>query len=162
MWNMRLFINDGNLASCSLDHDKDSILAEIGQRIGTGAESVSVHIVRSNAENLENREIGRMVILGNEWKITESAETEDMRLKDCDGYTDWTTKEIVVEREIYGNLGDMNAYVRKVKRHEIIHAFLLESGLAECSDWAQNEEMVDWLARMGPKINAAWQAAGAI
>ena len=56
----------------------------------------------------------------------------------------------------------MDAYVRKVKRHEIIHAFLLESGLAECSDWAQNEEMVDWLARMGPKINTAWQAAGAI
>lgn len=103
-----------------------------------------------------------ITILGSEWAIAERSEVEDVRLKDCDGYTDWTAREIVVEREVNGNLKNMEAYVRKVKRHEIVHAFLLESGLAECSDWAQNEEMVDWIARMGPKIHVAWQAAGAI
>ena len=41
-------------------------------------------------------------------------------------------------------------------RHEIIHAFLFESGL-ECNslktyNWAENEEMVDWFAIQSPKI----------
>ena len=105
-------------------------------------------------------------ILGSEWTIIERSEAEDKRLDKCDGYCDWTTREIVVEREMQGNLGDMEAYIRKVKRHEIVHAFLEESGLAECSGtsdaWAMNETMVDWIARMGEKIYKAWSDAGAI
>lgn len=84
----------------------------------------------------------------------------------CDGYCDWTTREIVVEREIAGNLGDMDSYIRKVKRHEIVHAFFAECGLYECSGatdaWALNETMVDWIARMGARIYKAWQDADAI
>lgn len=105
-------------------------------------------------------------ILGEVWSIKERSESEDERLKNCDGYCDWTTKEIVVEREICGNLNDMEKYIRKVMRHEIVHAFLLESGLNECAgdaeSWAANEEMVDWIARQGPKIYAAWKEAGAL
>ena len=58
-------------------------------------------------------------------------------------------------------------YQKEVLRHEIIHAFLAESGLddsaltLECS-WARNEEMVDWFAIQGAKIYRAWQAAGAL
>ena len=105
-------------------------------------------------------------ILGVTYFIAEESETENERLKDCDGYCDWTVKEIVVEREINGNLGDMEVYIRKVLRHEIVHAFLLESGLHECSGetdaWASNEAMVDWFARQGEKIYAAWREAGAL
>ena len=105
-------------------------------------------------------------LLTSEWTIIERSEAEDKRLDKCDGYCDWTTREIVVEREMQGNLGDMEAYIRKVKRHEIVHAFLEESGLAECSGtsdaWAMNETMVDWIARMGEKIYKAWSDAGAI
>ena len=105
-------------------------------------------------------------ILGSEWTIIERPEAEDKRLDGCDGYCDWTTREIVVEREMQGNLGDMEAYIRKVKRHEIVHAFLEEIGLSECSGtsdaWAMNETMVDWIARMGEKIYKAWSDAGAI
>ena len=112
-------------------------------------------------------EPGKVVhILGERWTFKERSESEDERLKDCDGYCDWTTREIVVEREITGNLGDMEKYIRKVTRHEIVHAFLLESGLHECAgevcSWAANEEMVDWIARQGPKIYAAWKEAGAL
>lgn len=105
-------------------------------------------------------------ILGTDYTIYEESESENRLLQGCDGYCDWTTKEIVVEREMEGNLGDMNAYVRKVLRHEIVHAFLLESGLHECSGeseaWASNEAMVDWFARQGQKIYAAWREAGAL
>lgn len=105
-------------------------------------------------------------IMGSTWTIVEQSEMNDPKLKDCDGYTDWTTREIVIEREAAGNLRDMEVYIKKVKRHEIVHAFLLECGLYECSGeteaWAANEAMVDWFARIGPKIYAAWKEAGAL
>lgn len=105
----------------------------------------------------------KVSILGTIWEIAYRSEDADERLANCDGYCDWTMRLIVVEDEIEGTLGDMTRYKMKVARHEIIHAFLLESGLAEssapCEAWASNEEMVDWLARMGPRIYAAWEQA---
>lgn len=49
-------------------------------------------------------------------------------------------------------------------RHELIHAFLNESGLqwnsfAPEKAWAKNEEMVDWFAIQMPKLLAAFKAA---
>jgi hypothetical protein len=105
-------------------------------------------------------------ILGAIYTIKARSSSEDELLKDCDGYCDWTTKEIVLEREFGGTLHDMDVYVRKVLRHEIVHAFFLESGLNESSGhsdaWAMNEEMVDWFARQGQKIYDAWREAGAL
>lgn len=105
-------------------------------------------------------------ILGAEWKIKFQSEAYDELLTDIDGYCDWTVREIVIESEMNGTLANMEKYINKVIRHEIVHAFLLESGLAECSSeavsWAQNEEMVDWFARMGPDIYAVWSEAGAL
>lgn len=54
---------------------------------------------------------------------------------------------------------------RRTLRHEIVHAFLNESGLSFNSfapdrAWATNEEMVDWIALQGPKIIKAWTEAG--
>ena len=127
-------------------------------------ELCNVHITAGRGVAPEQ---GKLVhILGERWTIKERSESEDERLKDCDGYCDWTTREIVVEREVCGNLGDMEKYIRKVTRHEIVHAFLLESGLHECAgeacSWAANEEMMDWIARQGQKIYAAWKEAGAL
>ena len=34
---------------------------------------------------------------------------------------------------------------KKVIRHELVHAFLFESGLS-VNSWADNEEIVDWIA----------------
>ena len=100
------------------------------------------------------------------YTIKERSASEYKLLENYDGYCDWTTKQIVIEREMNGTLGDMEAYIRKVKRHEIVHAFLLESGLDESSGdtsaWARNEEMVDWIARQGQRIYAAWTEAGAL
>jgi hypothetical protein len=52
--------------------------------------------------------------------------------------------------------------MKRTLRHEIIHAFLCESGLAANSvvfsdGWACNEEMVDWFAMQGEKIHDAWE-----
>ena len=86
----------------------------------------------------------------------------------ADAYCDWTTKRLVLQdpEDAGGNLGSMDAYWRKVLRHEILHAFLYESGLAEssnsCDEWAKNEEMIDWFAHLGPKIYVAWEQADAL
>lgn len=105
-------------------------------------------------------------VLGTKWSVTTCSEKDDDRLRDCDGYCDWTIKKIVAQKEVEGTLEDMDCYVKKVLRHEIVHAFLIESGLHECSGesvaWAANEAMVDWFARQGLKIYAAWKEAGAI
>lgn len=53
---------------------------------------------------------------------------------------------------------------KETLRHELIHAFLNESGLGWNSftpeqAWAQNEEMVDWFAIQMPKLLTAFKAA---
>ena len=101
-------------------------------------------------------------ILGTVYTIREQSERDNKLLEGCDGYCDWTTKEIVVEREIQGTLKDMEMYIRKVLRHEIVHAFLHESGLDAGSDWAINEEIVDWIALQFEKMQRAMQEVGAL
>lgn len=105
-------------------------------------------------------------ILGTKYSISTKTKLEEPRLKEIDGFCDWTTHSIVLDSDIDGDLGNMNAYKKKVLRHEITHAFLLESGLNECSAdvnaWATNEEMVDWFAFQGPRIYKAWQEAEAL
>ena len=49
-------------------------------------------------------------------------------------------------------------YKKAVIRHELTHAFLFESGLDTCS-WAQNEEMVDWIALQFPKLLQVFKEA---
>lgn len=84
----------------------------------------------------------------------------------ADGWCDFTTKEIIAfnYRQDVSSSRDLIRYQHKVIRHEIVHAFLYESGLAEnslsCDAWAKNEEMVDWLAIQIPKIYKAFAEAG--
>ena len=107
-------------------------------------------------------------VLGTVYQISERTEKEDEKLEGNDGYCDRTVKLIVIEklvREQY-TLADLEYIMKKVLRHEIVHAFLIESGLNECSQssssWALNEEMVDWLAVQGPKIYDAWREADSL
>ena len=86
-----------------------------------------------------------------------------MPLEECDGYCDKTTHKIVVATKGSDvNLGDFDVYQKKVLRHEIIHAFLFESGLHE--NWEHNqfghdETYVDWIAAQFPKLLKAFKDA---
>lgn len=103
-------------------------------------------------------------ILGTEYTISVGKEN----LSDgVDGTCDETVKRICVDN--YADCLDkpdrkqnLEVQHKKVLRHEILHAFCFESGLAECSDWAQNEEMIDFIAIQAPKIIKAWTEAGAL
>lgn len=92
-------------------------------------------------------------ILGTEYEITESSRDNDVRLENTDGYVDHTTKRIVIDemKPREDSLALLETYKRKVIRHEVIHAFLIESGLSSNS-WGENEEIVDWIALQFPKI----------
>lgn len=103
-------------------------------------------------------------ILGTDYAIYERERHDDKQLDDKDGYCDDSVKDIVIARfePEPDSKKDLNAVRQKILRHEIIHAFLCESGLSCNSDWAENEELVDWIAIQGPKIYKAWQEAGAL
>lgn len=105
-------------------------------------------------------------ILGIEYEVKFLSEKEDKRLEEFDGYIDVYSKLIIVENSRTGNIYDIAKHRNKVLRHEIVHAFLYESGLSENSSspccWAENEEMVDWIAIQGEKIYKAWESVGAI
>ena len=100
-------------------------------------------------------------VLGTYYSLTEANEQTDERLKGKDGYCDTSTKECVVESMEFADSNakaNLPEYKKSVKRHELIHAFLFESGLDMCS-WADNEEMVDWLASQFPKLAKAFEEA---
>lgn len=114
-------------------------------------------------------------ILGAEYTVFVKKYSEDeafARRSIC-GYCDDLKKEIVVcdpstcigwehEDARYCELSQ-----KQTLRHEIVHAFLSESGLTSSAvtvdgSWARNEEMVDWIALQGPKIYKAWQDVDAL
>lgn len=112
-------------------------------------------------------EIKKVNILGSEYTLKVCSDAEEPRLDGCDGFCDETTKELFAEsyskdRDSLTCKGKLQIQINKVKRHEIIHAFLFESGLAENSVWAQNEEMVDFFAIQFPKLLDAFKAADAL
>ena len=114
-------------------------------------------------------------VLGTEYEVTfrnydELGIFED---KGWEAYTDAISKKIIIGNVKtfpgYGKETDeyCRACEKETLRHEIVHAFLNESGLQSCAlalsgSWAKNEEMVDWIALQFPKMLEAFRAAGCI
>lgn len=102
-------------------------------------------------------------ILGTTYKVKLLVNyNSDPDLKGKFGYTSFPEKTIVVADicSIPGWEGAsdneiLDTYFTTI-RHEVIHAYLAESGLSGSSNcvesWAMNEEMVDWFAIQFPKI----------
>lgn len=98
-------------------------------------------------------------ILGTEYRIEERKTSEDEFLEENGyaGYCEEDSKLIVyadmTEEKYFGKMTDSAriACRNRTLRHEIVHAFLNESGLSANSSktqgaWAKHEEMVDWFA----------------
>jgi hypothetical protein len=109
-------------------------------------------------------------ILGSEWELFERTRAEDEKLNGCMGYSDHTLKHLVAlnpegAKEDFCN-SDAEFEKRRIIRHEIIHAFLYESGLSydavAVNNWACNCEMIDWFAIQAPKIYAAFATVGCL
>lgn len=83
--------------------------------------------------------IMKLNILGAEYKVYVDVPDRDDRLKTNDGYIVPEKKIIVLDRK------NVDVHQQHVLKHEITHAFLYESGL-DVETWANNEEIVDWIA----------------
>ena len=98
-------------------------------------------------------------ILGTDYKI--SVNTKPLE-RDVDGLCISYSKQLVIcpptsiADEIETAEGKEKAFKETV-RHEVIHAFLMESGLPELSS---NEDVVNWLAIQFPKMQKIFQKLG--
>lgn len=96
-------------------------------------------------------------ILGTEYTI----EPRNLKDENYDGFTDNTNKLIVIRSDNQNEVGDFDFLQKKQLRHEIIHAFLSESGL-QCNwqhteQFGHDETTVDWFAIQSPKIFKVFQ-----
>lgn len=109
-------------------------------------------------------------ILGTEYCICKKKYNEESAFKDrkidgyCDGYLHLIVYCDLDSDERWDNepAETKRQCEKSTIRHEIIHAFLNESGLQDSTyavdmAWAKNEEMVDWLAIQSPKIFAVYK-----
>ena len=114
---------------------------------------------------MESLELKNKVnILGTEYSIKGQIGKETPKLEHADGICEFYSKEIVIDdfEQTSETVANPNLYKKKVLRHEITHAFLYESGLDVSSDWARNEEIVDWIALQAPKLQKAFEEAGCL
>lgn len=116
-----------------------------------------------------------VMILGTKYSVEKKKYGDDQHFEEekADGYCDDIEKKIVY--------CDMSTYPgwekdaaerclveeKHTLRHEVIHAFLSESGLEASSGvcqngWALNEEMFDWMALQFPKILDVYKELGII
>ena len=114
-----------------------------------------------------------ITVLGTEYTILFKNRIDDSGLDGYNGYCNCFTKEIVVcdlseDESMSGESPfSISELMHAVLRHEIIHAFLYESGLSEDAiitqeAWPVNEEMVDWFALQAPKIYTVYRKVGCI
>lgn len=114
-------------------------------------------------------------VLGTDYEIIWKKYDEDEAFArlGCDGYCEGLTKRIVVcDMDTYKGYENESDEVRRASeraalRHEIVHAFFNESGLAASAHpstgaFSLDEELIDWIALQGEKIYATWAAAGCL
>ena len=104
-------------------------------------------------------------ILGTEYKVLFNVPYEEMP-EDADGCMDQSIRTIKIAQfeSDRNSIKDLESYRRKVLRHEVIHAFLYESGLwnnsGNVTAWGQSEEITDWIAIQFPKIHKVFVELG--
>lgn len=104
-------------------------------------------------------------VLGTEYNIYESNADIDEKMEDRDGYCDTSIKVCIVDEmkaTVINQKANIEDYKKSVIRHELIHAFLYESGLDVCSYFAKDETLVDWIAIQFPKMLKAFKEANAL
>lgn len=105
----------------------------------------------------------KLNILGAEWNVEYRNADAALLLKENDGYTDLSVKRIVIANKRENcSIQDYKYMQRENLRHEIIHAFLFESGLGfnfEHNEFGHEETMIDWIAIQFPKILEVFKEA---
>ena len=99
----------------------------------------------------------RISILGTPYTVLFDVQEEELP-EGADGCMDQSVRAIKIGKfePSRDSLKNLNEYKNKVLRHEVIHAFLYESGMwnnsGSCEAWGQDETITDWIAIQFPKI----------
>lgn len=105
-------------------------------------------------------------VLGSTYTVEQLTKEADRLFRDRDGYCDYTSRRIAVKLPDETNeLDNHDVYLKQITRHEIIHAFMFESGLGynwQHPDFGHEETVVDWIAIQFPKIQKAFEEAGCL
>ena len=146
---IRIFLYESGIHSNSIDD-----WAENGEMFGWMASQFDkISYVIKKFDRLQ-KDLTEIRILGVKYKIlyceNASLDSEFSSNSNTGAYIDHYKKNIVIKKES----DNFKYFLRSTILHEVIHGFLFESGLGEVSinDWAENEEMVDWLALQFEKI----------
>jgi len=105
----------------------------------------------------------KLNILGTEYDYQEIPAKEDIGLGNCNGYCDKYKKIIRIDNDynenVAGAIKDFDSFKKKVKRHEILHGYLHESGMDR---WSDDELFIDWIAVQFPKLLETFNEIGAL
>lgn len=123
-----------------------------------------VPILKNQTESSEDKinPVDSVSILGTPYKIIR----EKFSDKNYDGETDYTLHQIRIRTNNINEVGNFESMMKKQLRHEIIHAFMAESGLQanfeHYRQFGHDETTVDWFAIQFPKILEAFKQVGAL
>lgn len=96
-------------------------------------------------------------VLGTEYRI----EFVNFENEDIDGLCDPLARLIKIRNDNTNNVGDFEELQKRSLRHELVHAFLFESGLGpnwqHAEQFGHDETTVDWFAIQSPKIFKVFQ-----
>lgn len=107
-------------------------------------------------------------ILGTKYDIfMDVSKRDDPELALCDGYCDYSVKRIVVCNNEDSDLCDYDEHKKNSLRHELVHAYLFESGIGANVVWdvpgqTHPEHFVEWLAMQFPKLAETFKEVGAM
>ncbi|MDD3417244.1 MAG: hypothetical protein PHY47_25165 [Lachnospiraceae bacterium] len=108
----------------------------------------------------------RINVLGTEYTIEFRNYEEDelMKKNEVDGYCDKSIHLIVVANKTNDcEVDNFEEIQKSIIRHELIHAFMYESGLSASwehqTKWGHDETTVDWIACQFPKLMKAFEDA---
>lgn len=98
-------------------------------------------------------------ILGATWSVHFENVESNPRYEKHNGWCDNSTKQCHIGFRPKNLMSPENPYefYNSIARHEIIHAFLYESGIVNAAiirtnKWCKDEMMIDWMAAQMPKI----------
>lgn len=109
----------------------------------------------------------KLNILGTEYTLEIVKREDDSRLssqQDIHGLCDFSSKEIFIvdfqAEKGPSSIKDLCYITKSVAKHEIIHAFLYESGFdAAVHDFSDCEDMIDWISLQSNKMFMVFKIA---
>ena len=109
----------------------------------------------------------KLNILGTEWTVEyRNVDADPILLDGNGGYTDPSINLIVISnRSRSDDTADFGEIQKRYLRHEIIHAFLYESGMGPNfthPEFGHDETYVDWIAIQFPKMLKVFEEVGCL